>query len=63
MIVSKYKKILTILKGKSNLTNLELNVNDKAIKSVSSVELLGVTLDDEVNINLLICNIYRSAAN
>ena len=63
MIVSKDKKILTILKGKSNLTNLELNVNDKAIKSVSSVELLGVTLDDEVNINLLICNICRSAAN
>ena len=64
-IIVNPEKILPILldKRKSDLTNLQININDKAIKSVSSVKLLGITMDDKLNINLHIGNICRSVVN
>ena len=50
-------------KRKSNLTNLQLNIDDKAIKLVSPVELLGIIMDDKLNFNLNIGNICRSVVN
>ena len=50
-------------KRKSNLTNLQLNIDDKAIKLVSPVELLGIIMDDKLNFNLNIDNICRSVVN
>ena len=50
-------------KKKSNLTNIPLTVDNQTIKSVPSVELLGIHLDDKLNFNLHISNICRSAAN
>ena len=45
------KKSQAILmnKRKFDLTNLQLNADDKAIKSMSPVELLGITLDEKRN--------------
>ena len=48
---------------KSNFTNIPLTVDNQAIKSVPSVELLGIYLDDKLNFNLHISNISRSASN
>ena len=50
-------------KKKSNLTNIPLTIDNQIIKSVPSVELLGVHLNDKLNFNLHISNICRSAAN
>ena len=50
-------------KKKSNLINIPLTIDNQTIKSVPSVELLGVYLDDKLNFNLHISNICRSAAN
>ena len=40
-----------------------MKIGDKIIKASSSVKLLGVHLDDQLNFNLHISNICRSAAN
>ena len=40
-----------------------LTIDNQTIKSVSSVELLGIHLDDKLYFNLHISNICRSAAN
>ena len=50
-------------KKKSNPTNIPLTIDNQTIKSVPSVELLRVHLDDKLNFNLHISNICRSAAN
>ena len=50
-------------KKKSNLTNILLAIDNQTIKSVPSVELLGIHLDDKLNFNLHISNICRSAVN
>ena len=50
-------------KKKSNLTNILLTIDNQTIKSVPSVELLGINLDDKSNFNLHISNICRSVAN
>ena len=50
-------------KKKSNFTNIPLTVDNQTIKSVPSVELLGIHLDDKLNFNLHVSNICRSAAN
>ena len=65
MIINKFQdKFLAIIldKKKSNLTNIPLTIGNQTIKSVPSVELLGVHLDDKLNFNLRISNICRSAA-
>ena len=50
-------------KRKSNLTNIPLTIDNQTIKSVSSVELLGIPLDDKLNFNLHISNICKSFSN
>ena len=54
---------ITLDKKKSSLKNIPLTINNQTIKSVPSVELLGIHLDDKLNFNLHISNICRSAAN
>ena len=63
MIINPNKFQTIILdKKKSNLTNIPLTIDNQTIKSVPSVELLGIHLDDKLNFNLDISNICRSAA-
>ena len=64
MIINPDKfQAIVLDKKKSNLTNIPLTVDNQTIKSVPSVELLGIHLDDKLNFNLHISNICRSAAN
>ena len=64
MIINPDKFQAIILdKKKSNLTNIPMTIDNQTIKSVPSVELLGIHLDDKLNFNLHISNIYRSAVN
>ena len=64
MIINPQKFQAIILdKEKSNLASIPLTIDNETIKSVPSVELLGVHLDDKLNFNLHISNICRSAAN
>ena len=64
MIINPDKFQAIILdKKKSNLTNIPLTIDNQTMKSVPSVELLGVHLGDKLNFNLHISNICRSAAN
>ena len=64
MIINPDKFLAIILdKKKSNLTNIPLTIDNQTIKSVPLVELLGIHLDDKLNFNLHISNIYKSAAN
>ena len=64
MIINPDKFQAIILdKKKSNLTNVPLTIVNQTIKSVPSVELLGIRLDDNLNFNLYVSNVCRSAAN
>ena len=64
MIVNPEKFQPSLLdKRKCDLTNLQINIKDKTVKLISSVELLGITVDDKLNFNLHISNIYRSVLN
>ena len=64
MIINPDKFQAIILdKNKSNLTNIPLTIDNQTIKSVSSVELLGIPLDDKLNFNLHISNICKSFSN
>ena len=64
MIINPDKFQAIILdKKKLNLTNIPFTVDNQTIKSVPSVELLGIHLDDKLNFNLHISNICRPAAN
>ena len=48
---------------KSNLTNILLTIDNQTIQSAPSVELLGIYLNGNLNFNLHISNICRSAMN
>ena len=50
-------------KKKTNHTQETIKIDNKAVKVKSSVKLLGVQTDAELNFNLHIANICRSAAN
>ena len=64
MIVNPGKfQAIIIDKKKKCHTNETLKIGDKIIKASSSVKLLGVQIDDQLNFNLHISNICRSAAN
>ena len=54
---------IVLNKNRSDLTNTNFQVENQVIKSVSSVELLGIQIDDKLNFNLNISKICRSAAN
>ena len=43
---------IVLNKKRSDLRNTNLQVDDKVIKLISSVELLGIQIDDIVNFNL-----------
>ena len=63
MIISPDKfQAIIFDKKKSNLTNIPLTIDNQTIKSVPSVELLGIHLDDKLNFNLHISNICGLAA-
>ena len=58
MIVNPDKYQANIIdRKKFNLTNVLLTIDNQTIKSVPSVELLGIYLDDKLNFNLHISNI------
>ena len=64
MIINPDKFQATILdRKKSNLRNITLTIDNYTIKSLPSVELLGIHLGDKLNFNLHVSNICRSAAN
>ena len=48
---------------KSKFRNIPLTLDNQAIKSFPSADLLGINLDDNLNFNLHVTNICRSAAN
>ena len=63
MIINPDKFQTIILdRQKSNLTNIPWSIDNQTVKSIPSVELLGIHLDDKLNFNLHISNISRSAA-
>ena len=64
MIVNPDKFQATVLnKKRSDLTNKNFQVDNQVIKSVSSVELLGIQIDVKLNFNLDISKICKSVAN
>ena len=42
-------QVIILDKKKSNLTNIPLTIDNQTVKSVASVELLGIHLDDKLN--------------
>ena len=64
MIVNPGKFQAIILdKKKNNHTQELIKIGKNDVKVKSSVKLLGVQIDSELNFNLHIANIFRSAAN
>ena len=47
----------------SDLTNTNFQVDNQVIKSVSSVELVGIQIHGKLDFNLPISKICKSAAN
>ena len=50
-------------KHKGNHTNRTININQKEIKAVAKVKLLGIEIDGKLNFNHHINNICKSASN
>ena len=50
-------------KHKGNHTNRTININQKEIKAVAKVKLLGIEIHDKLNFNHHINNICKSASN
>ena len=50
-------------KKKKNHTQEVMKIGNKALKVKSSVKLFGVQIDAELNFNLHIANIWKSATN
>ena len=64
MIVNPHKfQVIIIDKKKGDHTNENVVIDNKQIKTVSSVELLGIQLDDKLNCSPHMRNICKSAAN
>ena len=64
MIVNPGKfEAIIIDKHKGNHTNQTINIDQKEIKAVSKVKLLGIEIDDKLNFNHPINNICKSASN
>ena len=64
MIVNPGKfKAIIFDKRKGNHTNQIINIDQKEIKGVSKVKLLGIEIDDKLNLNYHMTNIYKSASN
>ena len=56
-------QVIIIDKKKGDHTNENVVIDNKQIKNVPSVELLGIQLDDKMNFSPHISNICKSAAN
>ena len=54
---------IVLNKKHSGLTNTNFQVDNQMIELVSSVDLLGIQIDDKLNFNLRISKICKSAAN
>ena len=64
MIVNPNKFQAIVLNKKlSDLTNVNFQIDNQVIRSVSSVELLGIQIDDKLNSSLHISKICKSATN
>ena len=64
MIVNPDKfQAIVLNKKRSDLTNTNFQVDNQVIKLVSSIELLGIQIDDKLNFNLHISKYCKSAAN
>ena len=64
MIVNPDKfQVIIIDKKKGDHTNENVVIDNKQIKTVPSVERLGIQLDDKLNFSPHISNICKSAAN
>ena len=64
MIVNASKSQVMILdKHKGNYANQIINIDQKEIKAVSKVKLLGIKIDDKLNLNHHIFNICKSDSN
>ena len=50
---------IALNKKRFNLKNTNFQVDNQVIKSVSSVELLGIQIDDKLNFNLHISEIWH----
>ena len=56
-------QVIIIDKKKVNHTNEKVAIDNKQIKSVPSIELLGIQLDNKLTFSPHISNIRKSAAN
>ena len=54
---------IIIDKHKGNHTNQIINIDQKEMKVVSKVKLLGIQIDDKLNFNHHTNNICKSASN
>ena len=64
MIVNTGKfQVIKIDKNEGDHTNENVVIYNRQIKTVPSVELLGIQLDEKLNFNPHISNICKSAAN
>ena len=50
-------------KHKENRTNQIKKIDQKEVKAASKVKLLGIELDDKLNFNYLLLNIWKPASN
>ena len=64
MIVNPYKfQVILLDKRDSDNSNIEVKIKNKKFKSTSSVKLLGIHIDDELNFDHYINKLYISAGN
>ena len=65
MVVTTVYKFQAIIlhKRKRNHSDELVTVDNQQVKTVSPVKLLSLQLDDKLNFNLYISNIFKSAAN
>ena len=64
MIVNPGKfQAIIFYKNKGNHTNQFINIDQKELKAVLKVKLLGIDIDDKLNFNHHINNICKSASN
>ena len=64
MMVNRNKfQAIVLNKKRSDLTNTNFQLDNQVIKSVSSVELLGIQIDSNLNFNLHVSKICKSTVN
>ena len=56
-------QVILLDKGRSDDTNIEVEIGNEKIRSISSVKLLEVHIDDGLNLNEHINEICKSAGN